>query len=122
MLQILCGYRVHYDFEDTTVKSNRVLQCKRVCSECDKTYSYPPGKPQRVKMDARLRAVLQKEPHEIDALWKLLNLVHGIHQRYTLQAQIVKMMLVDAYEGGCDREVTNMELKSFSTIYRNELL
>lgn len=90
---------LQFSFEEAMTRTGRTVQCKRICKKCDKSYVYPPERQPYFKLDKRLRSKLQKNPYDIGGLWKVLNIVRGKHQHYTLQAQMVKTMLVEAYEG-----------------------
>ncbi|XP_048512588.1 uncharacterized protein LOC112694895 [Athalia rosae] len=102
---------VKFLFRMVNVRSGQAVECIRICDRCDKKFVYPAERHLIVEMTKKLRAALAKNPYEINILWKLLGIVSGRHQRYTLQAQVVKKLLVDAYEGRCDSVVACEELR-----------
>ncbi|XP_046603009.1 SET and MYND domain-containing protein 4-like [Neodiprion virginianus] len=109
--EILHDYQqLHYTFQEMSSKSGRLVQCRRNCSKCDKSFSYPIERQPNIKIDKRLLVILEKNPFNIEALWKLLNIVRRSQQPFTLQTQVVKILLTEGYEQRFDIAIGHMNL------------
>lgn len=104
--------QIRYSFHYSTLTLNeikigpeRILECKRYCRKCKDTFVFPIQRESCVPIDKILRRKLLKNPCDINNLWMLFELLQAKDRQYTIQIQMIKISLIEAYEKRADREV-----------------